>query len=163
MPPVPPVPPMFDVMIDPGFGEMELVTLTPKLGSYFGTDKGALVVRAPTADLKLEEGDVITAIDGRQPQSGAHALRILRSYQPGEKVKLAILRARKSQTLEVTMPERPAPGSRRYFIGAPFEAAPAAPAAPPAPAAPAAPATSAAPAASAAPATSPAPPPRDRP
>ncbi|HZF17804.1 MAG TPA: PDZ domain-containing protein [Steroidobacteraceae bacterium] len=139
VPPVAPVPPTFDVMFDPGFGDMELVTLTPKLGSYFGADKGALVVRAPTAGLKLEEGDVITAIDGRQPQSGAHALRILRSYQPGEKVKVAILRSRKSQTLEVTMPERPAMGTRRYFIGAPIEAAPAAPAAPAAAAAPAAP------------------------
>lgn len=145
MPPVPPVPPTFDVMIDPGFGEMELVTLTPKLGSYFGADKGALVVRAPTTDLKLEEGDVITAIDGRQPQSGAHALRILRSYQPGEKVKLAILRGRKAQTLEVTMPDRPAYGARRYFIGAPIEAAPAAKAAPAAPAAPPAPAAAPAP------------------
>lgn len=89
-----------------GLGDMELCTLTPKLGSYFGTDKGVLVIRAPSADLKLEEGDVITAIDGRQPQSGSHALRILRSYQPGEKVKLSIMRAHKAQTLEVTLPDR---------------------------------------------------------
>jgi C-terminal processing protease CtpA/Prc len=87
-------------------GDMELCALTPKLGSYFGTDKGVLVIRAPSADLKLEEGDVITAIDGRQPQSGSHALRILRSYQPGEKVKLSIMRAHKAQTLEVTLPDR---------------------------------------------------------
>jgi S1-C subfamily serine protease len=88
------------------FLDMELVTLTPKLGRYFGTDKGVLVVRGPrNAEFKLEEGDVIVDIDGRAPQSGAHALRILRSYQPGEKVTLNILRDRKPVKLAVTMPK----------------------------------------------------------
>jgi predicted metalloprotease with PDZ domain len=137
IPPVPPEAPFFNFpLMDERLGDMELVTLTPKLGSYFGTDKGALVIRAPSADLKLEEGDVITAIDGRQPQSGTHALRILRSYQPGEKVKVSIMRARKAQTLEVTLPDRPRTGNRRYPVAPRIEAAPAAapaPAAPPAP------------------------------
>ena len=45
--------------------DMELATISPQLGSYFGTDKGVLVVRAPTdGALKLEDGDVILAIDG---------------------------------------------------------------------------------------------------
>lgn len=84
---------------------MELVTLTPKLGRYFGTDKGVLVVRAPrSAEFKLEEGDVIVDIDGRAPQNGAHAMRILRSYQPGEKVTLNVLRDRKAMKLAATMP-----------------------------------------------------------
>jgi S1-C subfamily serine protease len=116
------------------FGDMELVTLTPKLGAYFGTDRGVLVVSAPSPELKLEEGDVITAIDGRQPQSGAHALRILRSYQPGEKLKLSILRMRKARTLEVTMPDRPRPNGHKR-LAAP-EAVPPAPPAPPPPPAP---------------------------
>ena len=52
------------------FGTAELVPLTPKLGQYFGSDKGLLVVRAPTdSRLKLEEGDVIVDIDGRVPSS----------------------------------------------------------------------------------------------
>lgn len=95
-----------------GFGgaqflDMELVTLTPKLGRYFGADKGVLVVRAPgSGDLKLEEGDVIVDIDGRKPQNGGHALRILRSYQPGEKVNLNVLRDRKTVKLAVTVPAR---------------------------------------------------------
>lgn len=144
MAPMPPLPPnaptppfapgqlpFFDPFMDAGFGDMEVVTLTPKLGSYFGTDHGALVVRAASADLKLEEGDVITAIDGRPPQSGAHALRILHSYQPGEKIRIAIMRGRKAQTLEATLPERPHGSQRRFFV------APAAPAMPAAPAAPA--------------------------
>ena len=90
------------------FGGMELASITPKLGAYFGTTDGVLVVQAPeNAAFKLEDGDVIQAIDGRKPDDGAHALRILRSYKSGEKLELAVLRQRKSVTLAITMPERP--------------------------------------------------------
>ena len=89
--------------------DMELATLTPQLGRYFGSDKGVLVVRAPAdGALKLEDGDVILSIDGRQPTSGSHATRILASYQPGEKVTLRIVRQRKTLDLEAAVPERAA-------------------------------------------------------
>lgn len=84
---------------------LELVTVTPKLGAYFGTDRGLLVVRvAEGQGLPLEEGDVLQTIDGRVPESPGHAFRILHSYQPGEKVKLGVLRQRKPQVLEATVP-----------------------------------------------------------
>jgi S1-C subfamily serine protease len=89
-----------------GLSGMELATLTPSLGSYFGVDKGVLVLRAPADDIyKLKDGDVILSIDGREPTSGTHATRILRSYQPGEKLTLRIMRDRKAQNVEVTLPE----------------------------------------------------------
>ena len=97
----------FDGLLGPGraFGDLELVPVTPKLGAYFGTDRGLLVVRAPAGkDLPLEEGDVLQSIDGRTPDSPGHAFRILRSYQPGEKVTLGVLRQRKQLTLEATLP-----------------------------------------------------------
>jgi S1-C subfamily serine protease len=88
-----------------GVAGMELATLSPKLGQYFGTDKGVLVLRAPVGpDWKLEDGDVITSIDGRIPNSGAHATRILSSYQPGEKINLKLLRQRKVLSLEIVTP-----------------------------------------------------------
>jgi S1-C subfamily serine protease len=90
-----------------GIAGLELANLTPKLGQYFGTEKGVLVLKAPAENkLKLEEGDVILAIDGREPSNASHATRILRSYQPGEKVNLRIQRQRKAQTLEGIVPER---------------------------------------------------------
>jgi C-terminal processing protease CtpA/Prc len=99
-------------MIQGPLSNMELVTLTPQLGKYFGTEKGVLVVRAPPeGDLKLEDGDVILAIDGREPTSGSHATRILGSYQPGEKLSLKIVRQRKTMDLETTVPEE-----RRNFL-----------------------------------------------
>ena len=69
------------------------------------TDKGLLVVRVPPGGgLPLEEGDVLQTIDGRTPESPGHAFRILHSYQPGEKVKLGVLRQRKPLVLEATIP-----------------------------------------------------------
>lgn len=104
-----------------GFGhralrDMELATLTPALGSYFGTDKGVLVVRAPAdGALSLKDGDVILAIDGREPTSGSHATRILGSYQAGEKITLRIMRQHKTQDLQATLPDlgRQRDGRRR--------------------------------------------------
>jgi S1-C subfamily serine protease len=85
---------------------MELTALTPQLGHYFGTDKGVLVLRAPQNDaFKLQDGDVILTIDGRTPTSGSHITRILRSYQPGEKLTLRVMRDRKPVDLEVTLPD----------------------------------------------------------
>jgi len=120
------------------FGGMELASITPKLGAYFGTTDGVLVVSAPdNAAFKLEDGDVIQAIDGRKPDDGPHALRILRSYKSGEKLNLAVLRQRKPLTLAVTMPERPEMDDHFMFESmAPMPPMPAMPSSPPVPAIP---------------------------
>ncbi len=89
-----------------GWGDMEMVTLTEDLGRYFGTDKGLLVVRAPADEnLKLKDGDVIHAIDGRTPASVSHAVRILGSYQAGEKLEIDIVRDKRPQTLDIEIPD----------------------------------------------------------
>jgi predicted metalloprotease with PDZ domain len=113
LPPMPPMPPMAGMAFESGhhwllqgWSDAELVEVTPALGRYFGTDKGVLVARAPSDDaLGLQDGDVIVAIGGREPQSGPHAMRILRSYQPGESVEIRVLRDRKVQTLKASVPE----------------------------------------------------------
>jgi len=88
-----------------GFRALELVPMTAQLGRYFGTDKGLLVVKAPAGEgATLEEGDVILNIGGRTPESPKHAFRILRSYQPEEKVKVEVLRQRKRLTLDLQVP-----------------------------------------------------------
>jgi S1-C subfamily serine protease len=95
--------------------DMELATLTPRLGSYFGTEKGVLVVRAPAdGALRLEDGDVILAIDGREPASGSQATRILGSYRAGEKLTLHIVRQRRTLDLETTLPEFPRSHETRH-------------------------------------------------
>ena len=88
------------------WGDMELVELNEGLGRYFGTDSGLLVVSAPESDaLQLQAGDVIQSIDGREPTSVGHAIRILSSYQAGESLELAIMRDKRGQKLNITMPD----------------------------------------------------------
>ena len=105
------IPPEFQDMMHPGgrgFRALELVPITPRLGQYFGTDKGLLVIKAPPpapGAAGLEEGDVILSIGGRAPENPRHAFRILGSYQPNEKVKFEVLRQRKRLTLDVQMPD----------------------------------------------------------
>ncbi len=86
--------------------DMELVPLTEGLGSYFGTSDGLLVVHAPENDeIGLMDGDVILEIGARKPTSPEHAMRILVSFEPGETLRLQIMRHSRRQTLEYVLPE----------------------------------------------------------
>jgi S1-C subfamily serine protease len=99
---------------------LEVTTLTPQLGRYFGTDKGVLVVRAPKSEVfKLQDGDVILSIDGREPASGSHISRILSSYHPGEQFTLRVLRDRKPQEFVVTCPDNRRTRTRTTWLGDP--------------------------------------------
>ncbi len=112
-PPVPPLPGMHHFLMG-GFADAEFATVTPRLGRYFGTDRGVLVLRVPPdAGAGLEEGDVILEIGGRAPDGGGHAMRILRSYQPGEKVTIRIMRDRKPRDVTIELPDGPAPAAGR--------------------------------------------------
>lgn len=87
------------------WGDMELVTLSPGLGEYFKASEGVLVVRAPAdATLGLRDGDVILDIAGRTPQNPAHVARILRSYAPGERLVMTIVRSGERLQLEADVP-----------------------------------------------------------
>lgn len=85
--------------------DLEMVTLTPTLGRYFGTEQGLLVVRAPADnELGLRDGDVILDIGGRVPTSPEHAIRILATFAPGETLRVDIMREQSRQTLEFELP-----------------------------------------------------------
>ncbi len=125
--------PRMHEMLMPGrpFGQLEIVPMTPKLGQYFGTDKGLLVVRAPTdAAVPLEDGDVLLTVGGRTPENPGQAFRILHSYEPGEKVKLGILRNHKRMEVEATVPAPDAMGGHMHPPQAPMPPSPPPPAPP---------------------------------
>jgi S1-C subfamily serine protease len=96
----------FSMFFGAPWSGLNLVTLDADLGSYFGTTEGVLVVRAPSdSGLPLKSGDVILAIDGRKPTSPEHAIRILRSYEGGEAVKLDVMRQKRRTTATWTVPD----------------------------------------------------------
>ncbi|MDH5316378.1 MAG: PDZ domain-containing protein, partial [Gemmatimonadota bacterium] len=66
----------------------------------FGTTDGVLVIRVPEGSaLGLKGGDVILTVDGRKPSSPASLMRILRSYEGDETIKLEIIRQKKRETV----------------------------------------------------------------
>lgn len=98
----------FMAMIRGPWSDVELVPLTPSLGEYFATETGLLVVRAGRmGELGLRDGDVILELGGRQPQSPEHAMRILGSFEPGESLPMSIMRQRRREALELTVPAAP--------------------------------------------------------
>lgn len=99
-------PESFALRLGAGIPGLELVSLNPDLGEYFGTDEGVLVVSMPEdSELNLKAGDVIKAIDGREVRSPSHTMRILRSYDPEEEVEFEVLRKKRTVTVKGVVPE----------------------------------------------------------
>ena len=91
------------------WADLQLATLSPGLGDYFGTKDGLLVVRAPKDSmLALKDGDVILDIAGRKPTSPEHAMRILASFEPGETMHVSVMRHQKREVIEGKVPTEPA-------------------------------------------------------
>jgi membrane-associated protease RseP (regulator of RpoE activity) len=108
------------VIIRGPVADMELARLTPGLGRYFGTGSGVLVVRAPPGGgLGLQDGDVILSIGGRKPLDGSHVIRILGSYDPGEKIALEVLRLHRRISIATTLPAESAASGRAFVIRKP--------------------------------------------
>lgn len=84
---------------------LELVSLNEKLGAYFGTSEGVLVVNVGEKDaFGLLPGDVIASVDGRKVTTSSQLMRILRTYDKGEEFKIQIMRQKKAETLTGKLP-----------------------------------------------------------
>jgi C-terminal processing protease CtpA/Prc len=88
------------------FANIELAPVNPKLGEYFGTSTGVLVVDVPAKGntMGLVAGDVITAVDGREVTSPSGLARILRSYDKAESFTLKVIRNKQSRSIVSTLP-----------------------------------------------------------
>lgn len=95
------------------------VTITKELAAlnHMSVDQGALVTRGASsselavtpggpADLAgIKENDIIVSMDGKEINEITTIPSILRSYSPGDKITLKILRAGKTLTVTVTLGE----------------------------------------------------------
>jgi PDZ domain len=84
---------------------LNLASLNPDLGGYFGTDKGVLVLSADESLKELKPGDVLQQVAGERVERPEDALRLLRELPAGSEVKVQVLRQRKSLTLNMKAPE----------------------------------------------------------
>ena len=87
--------------------------LTDELVKYFGLpDKnGVLVARvldkSPAQNAGIKESDVLKEFDGKPINNVKDLLRIVAASEVGRKVKVTVIRDKKSLALEVTVGERP--------------------------------------------------------
>ncbi|HEX5576035.1 MAG TPA: PDZ domain-containing protein [Gemmatimonadales bacterium] len=87
--------------------DLELAPLNADLGRYFGATDGVLVISVPKdSQLGLKGGDVVLTVDGRKPATPSQLLRILRSYESDETLKLEVLRNHKRETLTGRLGEK---------------------------------------------------------
>lgn len=113
-------------LMTPWWG-LNLASLNPDLGGYFGTDKGVLVLSADDEDFKqLKSGDVLEQVAGTKIERPEDAFRLLREQKPGSQVKIDVLRQHKPMTLSLR-----APDSANIFVPPPPP--PPSPPAPPVP------------------------------
>jgi putative serine protease PepD len=81
----------------------------PIIGASVNTAKkdGAKVADVPSgtpaADAGLEQGDVVTSIDGKRVSDGIDLIVAIRSHQPGEVVDLQVLRSGKRHELKIKL------------------------------------------------------------
>lgn len=111
---------------------LRLAALEPKLGRYFGAERGVLVLTTPGDELAgLEPGDVILSIDGSKVAQPQQAMRLMRGKAPGSNIEIDFLRDRKPRQVQFD-----APKFARFPLLPPPPAPPAAPAPPAPPVAP---------------------------
>jgi 2-alkenal reductase len=88
--------------------------LTPQLASYYKTNQkqGAYVTaisaNAPAAKAGIQEKDVIAAIDGKPLGDTYSLFTALLFHDPGDRVKITIVRGEKTLSLDAVLTERPA-------------------------------------------------------
>ena len=88
-----------------GWSDVELASISSELGEYFGTSRGLLVLHASgSGDVKLKAGDVILKIGDEEPSTPTQAVRLLRSYEPGQAIPVEVLRQKQKQMLSLQMP-----------------------------------------------------------
>lgn len=117
---------------------LNLSSIDPQLGRYFGTDSGVLVLSTGEDLANLQAGDVIKRVDGKAVNSPREVMESLRGRPADSSVKIEYLRDRKTANAMVKIP-------RATRLRIPVPPAPPAPPAPAPPAPPAPPAAVAAP------------------
>jgi len=85
--------------------------LTRELAEHFGVKEGTgllisrLTEDGPAAKAKIRVGDVIVAVDGKRVETVNELLDLVQAKEKGSKIKLEVLRDKKSVTLDVEVQE----------------------------------------------------------
>jgi membrane-associated protease RseP (regulator of RpoE activity) len=84
---------------------LNLASVDAKLGRYFGTDQGVLVLSAGPALDSLEPGDVIQRVDGKRVGTPREVMDALRGKPADSRVPVEYLRDRKAASTKIKVPQ----------------------------------------------------------
>lgn len=84
---------------------LNLASVDAKLGRYFGTDRGVLVLSSGPDLVGLQAGDVIHKVDGKAVDTPREAMAALRAKPADSLVAIEYLRDRKPGSAKVKVPE----------------------------------------------------------
>ena len=84
---------------------LNLASVDPRLGRYFGTGHGVLVLSTGQDLGGLQPGDVIHAIDGKPVTSPREAMAAMHARPAGSRVPVQYLRDRRTATTQITVPK----------------------------------------------------------
>lgn len=84
---------------------LNLASVDPQLGRYFGTDSGVLVLSSGPELKGLQPGDVIRRVDGTAVATPREAMAALRGKAAGSQVEIDYLRDRREASARITVPE----------------------------------------------------------
>lgn len=117
---------------------LNLASVDPQLGRYFGTERGVLVLSSGELE-GLQAGDVIQRVEGKPVRTPREMMALLHGRSEGSKVRIEYLRDRRQAQAQVPVPripQLPAPPPPPRPPAPPKAATPAQPAPPPPPPAP---------------------------
>ena len=101
-----------DLPDTPAFGSAYLGVSIDPTSTADGVEIAEVDDGSPAADAGLEAGDVITEMDGEQVASFAELAEVIADHEPGDDVEITYERDGESDTVTVTLGERPAISNR---------------------------------------------------
>lgn len=115
----------------PGWQERKYIgvylqSLTKDLLDYFGVkeETGLLVNRltkdGPAEKAGIKVGDVIVRVDGEKVSTVSDLSRFIQNKKKGDKVKIDLVRDKKTMSLEVTVAEEEGPSLTQFFSTRPY-------------------------------------------
>ena len=99
----------------PGLPETPELPTLPELPGGQGAVVQEVVVGSPAEDAGVAIGDIITAVDGTPIDANHRLADVVSQYQPGDRIKLTVLRAGATKSITATLGENPQDSARPYL------------------------------------------------